>query len=49
MHGTVINTRDVITFYGSSMDDLKREMAASVDAYLSHCAERGREPRLLRP
>ncbi len=44
MHGTVINTRDVITFYGSSVDELRQEMAASVDAYLAHCAESGKEP-----
>lgn len=43
-HGSVINTRDVITFYGASVDELKREMATSVDVYLEHCAEAGKEP-----
>ena len=43
-HGTVINTRDVITFYGWSVSELKRELKNSVDDYLEFCMKRGEEP-----
>jgi predicted HicB family RNase H-like nuclease len=43
-HGTVVNTRDVITFYGKSVAELKREFKKSVDDYLDFCRERGEEP-----
>ena len=43
-HGSVINTRDVITFYGKSVAELKREFRNSVDDYLKFCKERGEEP-----
>ena len=43
-HGEVAGTRDVITFEGESVPDLKREFAASVDSYLAFCEERGRFP-----
>ena len=43
-HGTVINTRDVITFYGKSVTELKREFKNSVDDYLEFCKKRGEEP-----
>lgn len=42
--GTVINTRDVITFYGKSVAELKREFKNSVEDYLEFCKERGEEP-----
>lgn len=43
-HGQVINTRDVITFQATSVEELKREFAFSVDEYLRWAAEEGREP-----
>jgi predicted HicB family RNase H-like nuclease len=43
-HGTVINTNDVITFYGASVHELKKEMRRSVEEYLDFCREQGREP-----
>lgn len=43
-HGSVINTRDVITFYGRSVAELKKEFKASVDDYLEFCKQRGEEP-----
>lgn len=43
-HGTVINTRDVITFYGKSVAELKREFKNSVEDYLEFCSKRGEEP-----
>ncbi len=38
-HGTVINTNDVITFYGASVPELKMEMRRSVEEYLQFCLE----------
>ncbi len=43
-HGSVINTRDVITFYGKSVTELKREFKKSVEDYLEFCEKRGEEP-----
>ena len=43
-HGEVINTRDVITFQGQSVDELIASFHGSVDDYLAFCAERGEEP-----
>ena len=36
-HGYVSNTRDVVTFYGTSMAELKREFKNSVDDYVEFC------------
>jgi len=43
-YGEVINTRDVITFQGRSVAELKREFKVSVDVYLEFCRERNEEP-----
>ena len=43
-HGEVINTRDVITFQGRSVDELRQSLQDSVEAYLAFCAKRRREP-----
>lgn len=43
-HGEVINTRDVITFQGKSVSELKKAFQDSVDDYLAFCEERGEEP-----
>lgn len=43
-HGEIINLRDVVTFEGSSVEELKRAFAESVEDYLAFCAERGEEP-----
>ena len=43
-HGEVIGTRDVIVFEGTSVEQLRREFALSIDDYLAVCAERGRTP-----
>jgi predicted HicB family RNase H-like nuclease len=42
--GEVINTRDVITFQGRSVAELKQAFEDSVDDYLEYCAARGEEP-----
>lgn len=43
-HGEVVNLRDVITFQGRSVDELKCAMADSIEDYLAFCAERGEAP-----
>ena len=43
-HGEVIDTRDVITFQGSSVSELIQAFEDSVDDYLEFCAARGEEP-----
>jgi predicted HicB family RNase H-like nuclease len=43
-HGEVINTRDVITFQGTSVAGLRRAFQDSIDDYLDLCASRGEEP-----
>jgi predicted HicB family RNase H-like nuclease len=40
----VINTRDVITFQGQSVAELKVAFRESVDDYLAFCKERGEAP-----
>jgi predicted HicB family RNase H-like nuclease len=42
-HGEVMNTRDVITFEGSSVGELKQALLESIEDYLSFCKERGEE------
>ena len=42
--GSVINTRTVITFQGSSVDEIEKEFKSSVDDYLEWCKEDGVEP-----
>ena len=43
-HGEVINTRDVITFQGSTVKELKKTFKDSIDDYLEFCKERNEEP-----
>ena len=43
-HGKVINIRDVITFQGQSVSELKQAFIESVEDYLEFCAQRGEEP-----
>lgn len=43
-HGEVINTRDVITFEGQSVAELKQAFKESVEDYCAFCASRGEEP-----
>jgi len=44
LHGEVVNLRDVITFQGQSVPELKKAFADSVEDYLAFCKERGEEP-----
>ena len=43
-HGEVVNIRDVITFQGRSVDELKQAFQDSVDDYLEFCETRGEDP-----
>lgn len=43
-HGEIINTRDVITFQGKTVAELKQAFIDSVEDYLAFCAERGESP-----
>lgn len=42
-HGEVINTRDVITFQGYSVEEIRKAFIDSIDDYLSFCKSRGEE------
>jgi predicted HicB family RNase H-like nuclease len=42
-HGEVINLRDVITFQGTCVDELREALKDSVEDYLAFCAEGGEE------
>jgi len=44
LHGEVINTRDVITFQGKSVEELKQAFEDSVEDYFEFCASRHEEP-----
>jgi len=43
-HGEVINTKDVITFQGTTVDEVKQAFVDSIEDYLAFCAERGESP-----
>ncbi|KAF0217346.1 MAG: HicB family [Geobacteraceae bacterium] len=43
-HGEVINTRDVITFQGKTVDEIKQAFRDSVEDYLEYCAKLGQQP-----
>jgi predicted HicB family RNase H-like nuclease len=43
-HGEVMNLRDVITFQGASVSELKQAFAESLEDYLAFCNERGEQP-----
>ncbi len=44
LYGEVINVRDVITFEGASVDEIKKAFRESVDDYLDFCVQRGESP-----
>lgn len=43
-HGEVVGLRDVITFQGTSVDELEQAFKDSVDEYLDFCKELKRAP-----
>ena len=42
-HGEVINLRDIITFQGESVQEIRHAFQDSVDDYLAFCVERQEE------
>lgn len=43
-HGEVVNTRDLITFQGTSVAEIRQAFIDSVEDYLDFCAQRGEPP-----
>lgn len=43
-HGEIVNLKDVVTFQGRSVDELKQAMRDSIEDYVAFCRERGEEP-----
>ena len=43
-HGEVIGLKDIITFQGKSVDELKKAFQDSINDYLVWCDERGEQP-----
>ncbi len=43
-HGEVINLKDVITFQGRSVSELRKAFKASINDYLDFCNERNENP-----
>lgn len=43
-HGEVLDTRDVVTFQGKSVDEIEQSFRDSIDDYLDFCRDRGEEP-----
>jgi predicted HicB family RNase H-like nuclease len=43
-HGEVLDTRDVMTFQGTTVEELEQAFRDSIDDYLEFCAERAEEP-----
>ncbi len=44
LYGRVINTSDVITFEGQSVEEIRKAFIESVEEYLRFCAEQGEKP-----
>jgi predicted HicB family RNase H-like nuclease len=44
LYGEVIDVRDVITFEGTTVDEIQQAFRDSVDDYLDFCAQRGESP-----
>ena len=43
-HGEIINLRDVVTFQGQAVEELRHAFQESVEDYLAFCAERNEQP-----
>lgn len=43
-HGEVLDIRDVVTFQGKSVKELKKAFHESIDDYLVFCKTRGEDP-----
>jgi len=43
-HGEVLGIRDVVTFQGESVAELRQSFVESVEDYIDFCRERGEQP-----
>ncbi len=43
-HGEVVGLKTVITFQGTTVDEIEQAFQESIDVYLEWCEERGKEP-----
>ena len=43
-HGEVVNTRDVITFQGRTVTEIRESFQESIDEYLEWCREKNKTP-----
>ena len=43
-YGSVLGIKDVVTYQGCSVNEIKQAFKDSVDDYLDFCQERGEEP-----
>ena len=43
-HGDIINTKDVITFQGTTVQEIEQAFMDSINDYISWCKEEGVEP-----
>jgi predicted HicB family RNase H-like nuclease len=43
-HGDIINTKDVITFQGTTVKEIEKAFQASLEDYFAWCKEEGEEP-----
>lgn len=43
-HGEIIGIRDVITFQGKSVDEIRQAMKDSIEDYLEMCQKHGKKP-----
>ena len=44
LFGTVLGTRDIITFVGKTVEEARKSLQESVNFYLERCAATGKEP-----
>ena len=43
-HGDIINTKDVITFQGKTVNEIEQAFRDSIEDYINWCKEEGVEP-----
>src|ERR1700730_18887185 len=43
-HGEVLGIKDVVTFQGTTVDEIEQAFKDSIEDYLDWCKERGKEP-----
>ncbi len=44
LHGRILNIRDIVTYEGQAVGDLKENFIQAVEGYLRMCAELNQEP-----